>query len=96
MKAVEGKPSNWLTILLVARHHFDLSPTEFRSALALCYHRPSLGMPAHCDGCEATYFQPGACPGLQESGLVTQRHNEVRNALGDIAALAYREVARSQ
>ena len=29
MRAVEGKTSNWLTVLPVARHHFNLSPTEF-------------------------------------------------------------------
>ena len=28
-----------------------------------------------------------------KSGLVTQRHNEVRDALGDLATLGYREVA---
>ena len=28
----------------------------------------------------------------RKGGLVTQRHNEVRDALGDLAALGYREV----
>ena len=30
----------------------------------------------------------------KKGGLVTQRYNEVRDALGDIAALAYKEVTR--
>ena len=37
---------------------------------------------------------PESCTGLQERGLITQRHNEIRDALGDIAALAYKEVVR--
>ena len=37
---------------------------------------------------------PESCTGLQERGLITQRHNEVRDVLGDIAALAYKEVVR--
>ena len=34
-RAVEGKTSSWLTALPIAHHHFDLSATEFRDALAL-------------------------------------------------------------
>ena len=30
----------------------------------------------------------------RKGGLITQRHNEVRDALGDIAALTYKEVVR--
>ena len=92
-RAVEGKTSNWLTVLPVARHHFDLSPTEFRDALTLRYHRPSLRMPAQCDGCGATFSLEHALD-CKKGGLVTQRHNEVRDALGDIAAMAYREVTK--
>ena len=33
--AVDGKASIWLTVILVSHHHFNLSPTEFRDALAL-------------------------------------------------------------
>ena len=52
-RAVEGKTSSWLTALPIAHHHFDLSATEFRDALALQYNRPLLKMPANCDGCGA-------------------------------------------
>ena len=93
MRAVEGKTSNWLTVLPVARHHFNLSPTEFCDALALHYQRPSFRMPAYCDGCGATFSLEHALD-CKKGGLVTQRYNEVRDALGDIAALAYREVIR--
>ena len=52
-RAVEGKTSSSLTALPIAHHHFDLSATEFRDALALRYNRPLLTMPANCDGCGA-------------------------------------------
>ena len=84
---------NWLTVLPVARHHFDLSTTKFSDTLALCHHQPSVRMPAHCDGCGATFSLEHALD-CKKGGLVTQRHNEVRDALGDIASLAYREVTK--
>ena len=34
LRAVDGKNSNWLTVMPIARHHFDLSAVEFRDALA--------------------------------------------------------------
>ena len=48
-------------------------------------------MPASCDGCGRNFSLNNAldcCKG----GLVTQLHNEVQDALGDLAALGYREV----
>ena len=38
-RAVDSKASIWLTVIAVSHHHFNLSPTEFRDALALRYHR---------------------------------------------------------
>ena len=37
-RAVCGKTSTWLTGLPVSHYHFDLSPSEFRDALAIRYH----------------------------------------------------------
>ena len=48
-------------------------------------------MPASCDGCGEVFSLTHAldcCKG----GLITQCHNEIREALGDLAALRYREV----
>ena len=39
MRAVDGKTSNWLTVMPITRHHFDLSAVEFRDALAIRYGR---------------------------------------------------------
>ena len=37
---------------------------------------------------------PGHALDCKKGELITQRHNEVRDALGDIEALAYKEVVR--
>ncbi len=40
-------------------------------------------------------FQQGTCPRLQERGeLVIQKHNEIRDAVGDLASLAWGSVRR--
>ena len=93
MRAVDGKTSNWLTVVPFAPHHFDLSAVEFRDASAIRYCRPLLRMPVSCDGCGAP-FDLGHALDCKKGGLVTQRHNEVRDALGDIAALTYKKVVR--
>ena len=80
-RAVDSKASIWLTVIPVSHHHFDLSPTEFRDALALRYHHPFLTVPAEYDGCgEKLTFKHAL-----ECRLVTQRHNEMRGVLGDLA-----------
>ena len=50
-------------------------------------------MPSVCDGC-GELFTLGHALDCKKGGLVTQRHNEVHDALGDMAALAYRDVVR--
>ena len=41
-RAKDGKTSNWLAVMLIAHHHFHMSPTEFQDALTLQYHPPLL------------------------------------------------------
>ena len=62
-----------------------------RDALSLRYHRPLLKTPAHCDGCGKEFSFQHALD-CKKGGLVTQRHNEVRDALGDLAAIVYKHV----
>ena len=93
MRAVGEKNSNWLTVCPIAHYQFDLSAVEFRDALAMRYSRSLLGMSAECDGCGAMFDLQHALD-CRKGGLITQRHNEVRDALGDIAALAYKDVIR--
>ena len=58
-----------------------------------CYHLPLSLMPALCDGCEGDLSLTHTLD-CRKDGLFTQHNNEVRDALGDLAALQYREVAR--
>ena len=48
-------------------------------------------MPCLCDGCGCDFILSHA-PDCHKGGLVTQCHNEVRDALGDLVALAHRDV----
>ena len=90
---MEGKTSSWLTALPIAHHHFDLSATEFRDALTLRYNRPLLNMPSNCDGCGAATSLEHALD-CKQGGLVTQRHNEVRDVIGDLASVVVKEVVK--
>ena len=47
--------SSWLSVVPFEGHHFDLSPQEFRDALALRYKKPLLNLPPSCDGCGASF-----------------------------------------
>ena len=85
--------SLWLTVSPLAKHHFDLSATEFCDALVLRYKKPLLGVPSHCDGC-GDPFDLSHALSCRKGGLVTQHHNEVRDPFGDLAALAWSQVTR--
>ena len=50
-------------------------------------------MTAECDRCGSAFSLENALD-CQKSGLVTQWHNEVRDALGEIAAMAFKEAFR--
>ena len=92
-QAVGSGISHWLTTFPLERNHFDLAPIEFRDALALRYLRTPPGLPSRCDGCgESFTLQHGLdCP---KGGLIIRRHNEIRDCLGDMAALVWPQVIR--
>ena len=92
-RSIDGKTSAWLAVLPLCTHHFDVSATEFRDALAMRYQRPLLRMPATCDGCGAAFNLEHALD-CRKGGLVIQRHNEIRDALGDLASIAFRNVIK--
>ena len=48
-------------------------------------------MPSSCDGCGLAFSLPHALD-CYKGGLVTQHHNKVQDALGDLAALANKHV----
>ena len=92
-RSVDWKTSGWLTVIPLSKHHFDLSPLEFRDALSLRYKRPLVRMLSKCDGCGISSSVQHALD-CWRGGLVIQRHNEVRDSLGNICSLAYREVVK--
>ena len=66
---------------------------EFRDAISLRYHRPLLSSPALCDGCSAPFSVQHALK-CKRGGLIIQRHNEIRDAVGDLANLVWSQVQR--
>ena len=70
-----------------------MSPQEFRDALALRYRKPLLDLPPFCDGCGAPFTVEHSLD-CRVGGLVGRRHNEVRDAVGDLAFLAWGQVTR--
>ena len=90
-RAIDFQTSGWLTVLPLACHQFDLSPQQFRDTLSLRYHRPLSTMPSSCDGCGSAFSLSHALD-CRRGGLVIQHHNKVQDALGDLAALAYKDV----
>ena len=80
-------------MLPLARHHFDLSAQEFRDALAIRYKRSLVNVPELCDGCGAVFSLSHALS-CRKGGLVIHRHNEVRDAIGDLASMVRSKVRR--
>ena len=92
-RARDTKISSWLNVLPVAKHHFDLSASEFRDALALRYKKPLLRIPLNCDGCGSPFDLSHALS-CRKGGLVIRRHNEIRDTFGDLASLVWGQVHR--
>ena len=65
--------------------HFDMAPAQFRDGLAIRYMRDSTDLPSKCYGCGASLTMQHALD-CKVGGLVIQRHNEIRDCIGDIAA----------
>lgn len=76
-------------------YHFDSSPTEFRDALHLRYGRHLKNVPAKCDGCGGAVTLQHLLD-CKHGGLIIQRHNEIKDSLGDIyiCALTFPEVVK--
>jgi hypothetical protein len=92
-RAIDERTSSWLNVLPIERNGFDLTADEFRDALAIRYRRPLLRCPTQCDGCGAQFSMQHALA-CKKGGLVTRRHNEIRDVVGDLAALAWKDVHR--
>ena len=70
-----------------------MSAQEFSDALAIHYNKPLLCIPDKCDGYGEPFNLSYALI-CRTSGLVTCRHNEVRDAIEDLSALVWSQVKR--
>ena len=90
----EGSLSAWLTALPTAAVNFDLSEVEFRDALSVRYNKNLIASPTFfCDGCWSSFALRHALA-CKKGGLLTLRHNEIRDAVGDLASLVWKDVQR--
>jgi hypothetical protein len=92
-RIIENKTSGWLTVLPLSQYQFNMSAVEFRDALALRYRRSLLQLPASCDGC-GDPFSIDHSLNCKKGGLIIQRHNEIRDAVGDLASLVWTQVIK--
>ena len=90
----EGSLSAWLKALPNAAENFGLSEVEFRDALSVWYNKNLIASPTFCDGCRSpfTLRHVLAC---KKGGLLALRHNEIRDAVGDLASLVWKDVQRA-
>ena len=89
----EGSLSAWLTALPIAAESFDLSEVEFRDALSVRYNKNLNASPTFCDDCQSPFTLRHALA-CKKGGLLTLRHNENRDAVGDLASLVWKDVQR--
>jgi len=93
LQARDSNTALWLSVLPLERSQSDLSVQEFRDGLALHYRKPLLCLLPACDGCGAPFSIERALD-CRYSGLVGRRHNEVRDAFGDLASLVWSPVLK--
>ena len=84
--------SAWLSVMPIEWDNFDLTAQEFCDALAVKNLKPLLSIPLHCDGCGAPFFF-GHLICIKE-GLIVKKHNKIRDAIGELAALLWGQVKR--
>ena len=89
----EGSLSAWLTALPIAAENFDLSEVEFRDALNVRYNKNLIASPTFCDGRQSPFTLRHALV-CKKGGLLTLRHNEIRDAVGELASLVWKDVHR--
>ena len=66
----------------------ELGAQEWRDALFLWYGLDPPDLPTYCDGCQAKFSISHALDS-KKGGLVTARHNELRDGVVDLAGKAF-------
>ena len=85
--------SSWLNTLPLQNDNFNLSAQEFRDAICLRYMKPLLNLPPTCDGCGAAFTTIHALD-CRKGGLVSLRHNEIRDLLCELSSIVWNNVVR--
>jgi len=80
-------------VLPLARSQFDLLAQEFQDGLVLQYKKPLLSVSSVCYGCGMQFTIEHALDS-HFRGLVSCRHNEVCDAIGDLASLIWSPVMK--
>ena len=77
----------------IEKDNFKLTAQEFCDALAIRYKKPLLSVPPFCDGCGSPFSLDHFLI-CSKGDLIIQHHNEIRDAIGDLAALVWGSVRR--
>ena len=83
-----AKTGAWLKVMLSTVNGTELGAQEWRDALFLRYGLDPPDLPTHCDECEARFTISHALD-CKKGGLVTARHNELRDRVADLASKAF-------
>ena len=82
------KTGAWLTVQTSTVNGTELGAHQWRDADFLRYGIEPPDLPKHCDGCNAKF---SICHALdcKRGGLVTARHNDLRDGVADLASRAF-------
>ena len=92
-RIIDNNCSLWLTSLPLLKDNFDLSAPDFRDALCVRYRKPLKRSFSRCNGCQQDFDLQHALS-CKKGGLVTLRHNEIRDAVGDLDSILWKDVKR--
>ena len=82
------KTGAWLTVQPYRVNGTDLGAQEWRDSLFLRYGLDPPDLPTHCNGCQAKFLISHALE-CKKGGLVTVRHNELRDGVAYLAGKAF-------
>ena len=82
------KTEAWLTVQPSTVNGTDMGAQEWRDALFLRYGLDHPDLPTYCDGCQAK-FSISHTLDCKKGGLVTARHNKLRDGVADLAGKAF-------
>ena len=75
-----AKTGAWLTVLPSTVNGTELGAQEWRDDLFLRYGLEPPDLPKYCDGCHARFLTSHSLD-CKKKGLVTARHNELRDGV---------------